>query len=386
MNKKYNILFLSSWYPNKTSPQAGNFVQKHAHAVAQHCHVSVLHVAPRIQKEKFVIEQNSCDGVVEVIVYYQKITSKIPLLGTLLKFKAQLAAYQKGMKIILNQSKKIDLVHLNVTFPSGFFALHLKKKLKIPFIITEHWTAFLKTDPTKINFIEKHYIKKIAKQAEAICPVSEDLKKAMVGFGINHRYHIIPNVVNTNIFIPNPPNNNKIGILHLSNLKDEHKNITGIINVVKKLSQHRNDFKVTIAGNGDIKKFKQKSDALNISEEILSFEGEKTTEEVAELMNKNDIFLLFSNYENLPCVIAEALVMGLPTIASNVGGIAEMVNEENGVLVHPKNEEELFQKLNELINNIKKYNKSIISNKAQEKYSYETVGKAYLSIYESILN
>lgn len=386
MNKKYNILFISSWYPNKTSPQAGNFVQKHAHAVAQFCNVFVLHAVSRTQKEKIEIEQNSFNGVLEIIVYYQKVTSKVPLLSKLKKYKAHIFAYKKGLRIILEQCKKIDLIHLNITFPAGLFALHLKNKLKTPFVITEHWTAFLKTDPTKINFYEKYFIKKIVKRAEAICPVSEDLKNAMVNFGINHNYQVIPNVVNTSIFKTTPQKNDKIRILHLSNLKDEHKNITGILNVVKKLSQHRNDFKVTIAGNGDVKKFREKAMTLNIPKEVLCFEGEKTTEEVAELMNKNDIFLLFSNYENLPCVIAEALVMGLPTIATNVGGIAEMINEENGVLVQPKNEAELFQKLNELINNIKKYNKSIISNQAQEKYSWETVGKAYLSIYESILN
>jgi len=386
LNKKYNILFLASWYPNKTSPQAGNFIQKHAHTVAQYCNVSVLHAVPRVQKEKFVIEQINNNNLLEVVVYYQKITSTIPLLSHLKKFKSQLVAYQKGMQIIFEQCQIIDLVHLNVIFPAGIFALHLKKKFKIPFIITEHWTAFLKTDPANINFIEKYYIKKIAHQAATICPVSEDLKKAMVNFGINHTYHVIPNVVNTKIFIPTfTPNNNKIGLLHISNLKDEHKNITGILNVVKKLSQHRNDFKLTIAGNGDTEKFKQKAITLNIPKEVLSFEGEKTIKEVAELMNKNDLFLLFSNYENLPCVIAEALVMGLPVIATDVGGVAEMIDEESGILVKPKNEDELFQKLNELIDNINRYDKVMISKKAKEKYSYKTVASEYYKIYKKII-
>lgn len=388
MNKKYNILFLASWYPNTTSPQAGNFIQKHAQSVAACCNVSVLHVVSRVQNEDFIVENSKNNGIFEVIVYYKKISTNIPVVSNYRKFKSQLTAYKKGFQVILEEFKKIDLVHLNVLFPAGIFALHLKQKLNIPFIATEHWTAFLKSDPTKINTIEKYYIKKIAKQAEVICPVSENLKKEMVNFGIQTPFQVIPNVVDTKLFHPqiNSENNNKRGILHVSSLKDEHKNITGILNVIKKLSEKRNDFILTIAGNGDANKFRLKAKEMSIPSDVILFEGEKSTQEVAQLLNINDMFLLFSHYENLPCVISESLVMGLPVITSDVGGINEMINERNGILVPPGNEEELYQQLNNILDNIHKYNRLEISNAAKEIYAYEAVGKQFYSIYQKILN
>jgi glycosyltransferase involved in cell wall biosynthesis len=44
---------------------------------------------------------------------------------------------------------------------------------------------------------------------------------------------------------------------------------------------------------------------------------------------KADAFILFSRHENFPCVVIEALCCGLPVVASNVGGIAEAVDETN---------------------------------------------------------
>lgn len=388
MDKKYNILFLASWYPNKTSPQAGNFIQKHAKAVAEFSNVSVLHVVSRVQEDDFVVEESYNDTLLEVVVYYKKITSKVPILSNYKKFRTQLTAYKKGFELILKEVKNIHLVHLNVTFPAGIFALNLKNKMNISYIITEHWTAFLKSDPNKITEIQKHYIKKISSNAHVICPVSKDLKSAMIDFGINKKFIVIPNVVDTHTF-QFKKTTTKIDlfkILHISNLKDEQKNILGILRVIKQLSTIRDDFQITIAGNGDVNKFKQKAKELQIPDNVVQFEGEKTTNEVASLMNESNLFLLFSNYENLPCVISEALVSGLPVLSSNVGGINEMVNENNGVLVKNGDEKLLLSNLIELINDSSRFNHEEISWQASEIYSYGAVGKSYYSIYKSLLS
>lgn len=387
MSKKLNILFLSSWYPNKVTPKNGNFIQKHAEAVAAHCTIFALHIIARKQTEDFVIETEFNNNVSETIVYYKKVTSKIPLLHQILKLSVRRKAHNLGYKSILKKVSKIDFVHLNICFPAGLFALHLKNKYKLPYIISEHFTVLLDSQPINFTTVEQYFVNKINRNADMLCPVSNDLKKALQKIAPNQEYEIIPNVVNTQIFKPTISSTKieKVQLLHLSNLKDEHKNITGIINVIKKLSESRTDFSLTIAGDGDAEKYKKQVDQLNIPTGVILFEGKKTTIEVAELMSKHNAFLLFSNYENLPCVIVECLTMGLPVIGTNVGGVSEMINRENGIVIEAKDKIALLESLNILINNINTYDTSKIAERAKEIYSYETVGQQFFDIYKKTL-
>jgi glycosyltransferase involved in cell wall biosynthesis len=384
--KKLNILFLASWYPNKIHPKNGNFIQQHARAVSQHCNVVVLHIISNHQDKKFEVVTSNVDGIFEVIVYYKKINGNSPI-HKYQKLKRRQDAHLSGYHEILNAVGKIDLTHLNVTFPAGLFALYLKKKYKIPYIITEHSTTYLPLSNYQFSIIETKWIKKIGKNSALICPVSEDLAKNMRRFGINGNYQVVPNVVDTSIFkyssLSEP--SEKVRLLHLSNLKDEHKNITGILNSIKLLSQNRNDFILTIAGDGDTQKFKEIAKDLDIPKDNIKFEGEKTIYEVAELIRKNDFFLLYSNYENLPCVISESLIMGLPVISTNVGGINEMLDDENGLLIQPKNDQELLNGLNYMIDNLKIFNRQKIAENAFHKYSAEVVSTQFLNIYTKIL-
>ena len=381
-DKKLNILFLASWYPNTESTQAGNFIQQHAKAVAEFVNVSVIYVVAKQGLTEQEVSINQENGIYEVIVYYPKVTSSTPIISLKEKKKRHHNAYLKAYEIAKKEFCRIDLVHLNVVYPAGLFAIHLKEKENIPYILTEHWTAFLKSTNYKFSTIEKHYIKKIANSAELICPVSENLKQNIEQFGIKNKFQVIPNVVDTTIFSYKEKEPNAVKeILHISNLKDEHKNITGILKVVKQLSTQRDDFHITIAGNGDTEHFKKKSEGIGIEPKLISFKGEMPPQDVASLMQQSDLFLLFSNYENLPCVIAESLVMGKPVISTNVGGIAEMIDNSNGIPISAGNETELLDSLNAMLDNIGNYNCREIGAKANKIYSQQVVGKSYYNIY-----
>jgi glycosyltransferase involved in cell wall biosynthesis len=385
MNKPLNILFLASWFPNKLKPKNGNFIQQHALAVSKVCNVACLHALSNEQDELFDIEERTTEGVYEVIVYYKKINSNFPIISQYLKVKRQIEAYRMGYKKVKAHLKTIDLVHLNVMYPAGIFALDLKETFQLPYIVSEHWTAFLPTDPIKINGLEKYFIKRIMKNASVICPVSKDLEQALKTYYPHSKFEIIPNVVNITVFKHQIHEKGK-RILHVSNLKDDQKNISGILDSIKTLSLTRTDFFITIAGDGDYQIFQQYAKKLQIPENLYTIEGAKSYTEVAALMQQHDLFLLYSNYENLPCVIAESLVSGLPVLSSKAGGTAEMVDATSGIIVEAKNNTLLIKQLNYMLDNIEQYNTTEIAKKAVQKYSYENVGKQFLSIYQKVLN
>lgn len=384
-DKKLNILFLASWYPNKLLPKNGNFIQQHAFAVAQHCNVAALHIIANNQTEDFILEEQTVNDVLEVIVYYRKINSNIPILSHLKKLKVRHQAHIMGYNRIVEKLGKIDLTHLNVVFPAGNFALYLKKKYHIPFIISEHWTALQKSFVVELPFLVKKMIKKTFNEAATICPVSIDLMKAIKNISSNKNYEVVPNVVNTEIFKHKTHETGK-RILHVSNLKNEHKNITGILDSIKELSLLRDDFFISIVGDGDYEYFIRYAENIQIPKHLYNIEGAKSYEEIAKLMQTHNLFLLYSNYENLPCVIAEALVCGLPVLTSNVGGTAEMVDNTNGVVIPAADNKTLLKELNQLLDNLGSYNHTKIANDAANKYSYKSVGKQFLEIYKKILN
>jgi glycosyltransferase involved in cell wall biosynthesis len=395
-NKKLNILFLSSWYPNRLIPTLGNFVQKHAEAVAMRENVAALFVCSDPgNKEPFEVVESNPNNVYTVNVYYKKVQHSFPLIAFFQKASRYLEAHRIGLQLIRKKMPEIDLVHDNILFPSGFIAMRLKKKLGIPYIITENWTGYLPSKNTKTGLIQKFLSKKIAANAACITPVSLDLKKAMISHGFDTRYEIIYNVMDTKLFHPvkdkstftQAPEDKKIKFVHISTLDDPHKNISGMLRVAEKLSKSRTDFEMWFIGDGDTAPHIATAKKLNIHNNFAFFDGTKTTSEVAEIMRNADCFLMFSNYENLPCVMVEALASGIPVVSSTAGGIPEHITPEMGLLVKPMDEEGLMAAVSKAIDNIKagKYDPEKLSNYALNNFSYEKIGKKFSELYHRIL-
>lgn len=160
-----------------------------------------------------------------------------------------------------------------------------------------------------------------------------------------------------------------------------------MLRVAEKLSKQRNDFEMWFIGDGDTAPHIKTATSLNILNTFAFFDGTKSTAEVAEIMRSSDCFLLFSNYENLPCVMAEALASGIPIVSSTAGGIPEHITENLGLLVKPLDEEALLYSLNKVIDNIKsgKYNSQELSNYANDNFSFEKVGGKFNELYHRIL-
>ncbi len=372
-----------------------------------HCRVGVLYVLAEEGIKEFEVETSPHKNLFEVRVYFPK-SSRFSIFS---RYQNYLKAHRLGYEAILKEMGRIDLVHLNVIYKAGVFALELKKKYNIPYILTEHWTAFLPINPVWFTPFQKHMIKKIGKGSSLLCPVSHDLKKAMQGFGLPGSYEVVPNVVDTKLFgirdrsvSPNVAagGSSPLGaggkrrekatlgdtsikkVLHISTLYDVHKNVSGLLRVIKKLSALRSDFSLTIVGNGYIAEHQQSIQQLGL-EKVVNLKGEIPHNEVAEEMQAHDLFVLFSNFENLPCVIIEAQASGLPVLATNVGGISEMIDEASGRLVEARDEGALLENMNEMLDGMANYEPLKIRERAVARYSYEEVGERFKNIYQRVL-
>jgi glycosyltransferase involved in cell wall biosynthesis len=96
--------------------------------------------------------------------------------------------------------------------------------------------------------------------------------------------------------------------------------------------------------------------------------------------------LLFSEVENSPCVIGESLSCGIPVISSNVGGIPELVDDSNSMLIQPGDEQALLSSMEAMMKNKHLYNKDVIAQQAAAKFSYPVIGRRMDLFYQAILS
>jgi glycosyltransferase involved in cell wall biosynthesis len=370
----------------------GLFIQRHAEAAGLYADVSAVYthmVSAAKQDQTYETEVEEKNGVHTAKVYYQEPKVKIPVWKQLMKTWRFLKANELGIQAVSGSVPNFDLVHVHVLTRLGVIALYFKWKYGTPYVITEHWTRYLNLTQRFKGFFRKFLTRMVVKRAAVVTAVSQDLIKAMQSHGLkNGDYRVIANVVDPVFFeTPYAEKNQEVKeLLHVSCFTDEQKNISGLLRVVRALSEKRNDFHFTLVGDGeDFESLKSEAARLKIPPHKVEFTGLLEGKPLAEAMAKATALVLFSNYENMPVVINESFVLGVPVFSTNVGGIAEMVDEEHGVLVPKGDEQSLYKALNDFLDNRFSFDPVTIRVEAQMKFSQEAVGKDLLKIYRKAL-
>lgn len=145
-----------------------------------------------------------------------------------------------------------------------------------------------------------------------------------------------------------------------------------------------------VVGGGDpryLDNLKRRSAELNVSRNVMWL-GHRTPEEIAELHTQCRMLIQPTLVDNSPNTIAEAMVSGLPVIASNVGGIPSMIQDgETGLLVEPNSPELLAEKILLLLTNGPQ--RSRLSTNAREvavqRHHPSLVAQRTLAAYDDIL-
>lgn len=380
---RIHSLFLSAWYPNRDDAMSGLFVRKHADAVSRFCKVTVLYVHADERISKLEIKYENYNAVHEVYVYYPQGRG---FLRKLIKPVQFAAAYLVGIRKVFARYGRPNIVHVNVLTRTALPALYLKLTRRIPYVVTEHWSRYLPLRNAYHGTLRKWITSKIVSRASAFLPVTFNLQQSMLKHRIfNSHAEVINNVVDDFFFEPTQKTiRSSKHILHISCFDDEPKNISGMLRVVAQLCNERSDFTMTLAGTGkDIEKIKSLATSLDITSR-LHFTGELAPREIATLLHQADFLVLFSNHENAPVVISESLACGKPVVATRVGGIPEMINDTNGILVEAGDETCLKIALNYMLDHLNDYRAIELIESARKKYSYTNVGEAIFKIYKQV--
>ena len=374
MNRK-KILFLSSWYPTPNNPTHGIFVKRHAEAVALLHDVYVLYVygADEDSKEEKVVVSSA---LTEHRMQFDR--RKKSSFG---KFRLQKSVYGQGLDRLLQAWGKPDIIHLNVIYPAGIFATLLSRKLKIPLVITEHWTGYLPEDGNYHGFAKKFFTRMCIRQSQAVCPVTAHLAHHMRCHGLSGNYHVVPNVVDTDFFTPSfQERSGEIIFMHLSSLDERQKNPCSVIEAFSSLSVLHPNIRLLFAGDGE----NFQTIRAHYSHPAIEFHFRPMGTELQKLYQRCDALVLNSRFENLPVVLLEAMSCGKPVISSAVGGIAEYVNEFNGILFSPPDVSSLTAAMEKFLLLKNNFDAKRIRDFAVKNFSKYAIANAFDKVYSLI--
>lgn len=288
-----------------------------------------------------------------------------------------------------------DLVHCHGA-RANFIAKFLKPKVKIPFVTTIH-------SDYKLDFKDNLYKKIIftalnemaLKKFDYYIAVSNNFKKMLIDRGFNSEkiftvYNGIDleksvNIIEKNQFLSNyqiQANGKKI--IGIAARLDTNKSVNTLIEASKELLKKRDDFIVLIAGSGEEK---------NTLEELIVNENLSDRVYLLGFVRENysffhalDINVLTSKSESFPYVILEGAKLGKTIISTDVGGIADLVEQGiNGYLFEIENAVELARYLNESLENDKyKVMGDNLQDKVSKLFSLDKMGNDHIEIYKTI--
>ncbi len=376
------ILKLAGWYPSKVDAYNGDFVQRHAKAIALYQRVVVIFAVKSSSVTQLTIETtNTTNNLTEIIAYYPK----KKYLDKLYSQYYYAKAFLKIIKKLFATEGKPKLVHVNIAWKAGLWALYLYKKYKMPYIITENWTAYHKADPNYIlnKKITFKLLKLVFQNAAYFVPVTFNLSLVCNAlFKINLPCIVVENAVDTKLFFPTETTSENMRIIHISTMNYQ-KNVKGLLFAFRDVLLEHPGIEITLVG--PVSETVEGLIKLEPVLKRLKFTGNIPYHEVAKLVQNSDLLILFSRYENLPCVILEALCAGVTVISTRVGGIHEVINQSNGFLINNGDTLGICWEVFSYSIKNPSFNKAAIAADAASKYSYEVIGKKYNDAYEKIL-
>jgi glycosyltransferase involved in cell wall biosynthesis len=377
--ERKKILWLTSWYPNKIDRFDGDFIQRHAHAAAIYDDIHVIFVTGASQTTE---EFHYVTGLTEQIIYYKEQAS---LFRWIKKQYSFFIYFKKAIQAYIQKNGLPHCVHVHIPWKAGLLALWMKKKYKTPYLVTEHWGIYNTIEKENIqtkSFINKASLKAIFQQAYLFISVSRFLGEGVNSSVVKKEYITMHNVVDTTLFHFAEKEGRPFTFIHVSN-GAAIKNIKGILEAFAGLAKKKKEVRLLIVGTKQAV-YRKQAQELNLLNINIFFIGEVPYQQVAEEMKTAHAFVLFSYMENSPCVIGEALCCGMPIITANVGGVAELVDETNSVLVKSADNHELTVAMEQVIETYKNFDRKEIADRAKNKFSYNAISQQFRKIYSSM--
>lgn len=367
----------------------GLFIQRLAEALTPWCDLAVVCVFPDTEcSQKNEVDFKIENEVRVLRIYLRKKSGKPRTLQTFFDLVRYYRLFLKAVKSI--KAFQPDLIHGHIMTRAGFVTWKLSRRMKIPFVISEHWSRYFSNNNTYHGWLRKYFTRLIIGKAAAVIAVSEPLMDAMKKHRLlNPNYRILPNIVDSTCFRPGAPpvRESPKTVIHISCFDDRSKNISGFLEGVKKVRERRQDFRCLVVGDGpDRVRLKDFSESLNLREPDVVFTGSMTGEDLASILRNSDLSVVTSHYETFGTVVIESLASGVPVLSTRVGIACEVITEENGLLVDTSDPEAFADALDGMLDRCRSFDKEKVAASVGRRFTPEVVGNMLVEIYQGLID
>jgi len=342
-------LILTNLFPNEGEPERGIFVKQLADALSERVDVTVVSPLPYCPDvaflrgyprwHKFSMIPFEGSGF-RYPVYYPKYLH-IPILSE--RYQPDLV--RLGLRHLLRRLRmtaRFDVINSQWLYPDTVAAAGLAEALGVPLVATGHGCD---VNRDLIVPWKSGPILEALGRAARITVVSDPLRRKLLAAGVpDRKIRVIPNGIDPSMFSISDKDQARVRrnleprtrrILFVGQLV-EVKGIATLVRAVEEMKKvSPAPFAVHLLGEGpQLADLKEMANRLGVGE-LLHFEGQRPHQEVAEWLGVADLLVLPSIREGCPNVVLEALVSGVPVVASRVGGIPDLVGAGSGILVEP---------------------------------------------------
>lgn len=311
----------------------------------------------------------------------------LPMTRSPLSLK-NLKAYLKLKK--LQKQNNFNLIYCQQAV-GGMLGRFIGKKFKLPVIYTAHGYFFFKGNNPIKNFVFKTAEKIMSRWTDILITMNDEDFNASKNFKCSKCYKI--NGIGLDLQKYNNEEFNKTEFKQSLGLEGNDKVILSVAEFIKRknhktmlksfaeLTKTVNDVKFVLCGTGKLQqKMQNLAKKLNIENKTIFLGYRK---DVNKIMQVSDVFYHQSSHEGLTMSIMEAMYFGLPIVASNVRGNADLVNVKGGILTSTLNFEEQVKALTKILTEKETaLNMSEFNKQESKQYLLENIKEQLKQIYK----
>ena len=385
MPDSLHVLLVPSWYPTAQEPLNGIFFKEQAEALAgAGMKVGVLYPEMRSVRQLSIrsLLENHYQVIVESgngVHTYRQAAWNIPFRKAKRKCVEVLT---EGLfsKYIAEQGIP-DAIHVHSALWAGISAMDIKKRYGIPYVVTEHSTAYARN---LLSEYELQLTSQVFNGAEKRIAVSSRLARRLEAMFPGTTFDVVPNMVDTDFFSCGSSARTRTPFVFLSvAFLTAKKGMANLLTAFARAFGGMQDVRLEIGGDGECRAaLEKKATELGVDNQV-TFLGALNRSEVRDAMCRSSAFVLPSRYETFGVVLIEALSTGIPVIATRSGGPEDIVNDNVGLLVEPASADALANAMRLVMQ--KTYQERLIRIYAINNYEKKQIAQNIILTYKKIL-